>query len=286
MSEESATHILVFILVSLFLGALAREANKHLKIPYTPLLLLLGILWGAFAGSLWEIGESAEFVGDINPHLILLIFLPALVYESSSSTDWHTFKRELGQVLVLAVPGVVVSAGLTAVAFMYILNYREEFGWADALTLGGILAATDPVAVVSLLKELGASKTLATLIEGESLLNDGVAMVMFTVTFAIATGEEVTVWDVVVKFTRMSLGGIVLGLAFGVAISVWIRRVFNDTILERTLTFLVVYVVFFLSEGTELHVSGILALVTLGLYMSAWGKTSIDVATEDEVHHF
>ena len=96
--------------------------------------------------------------------MILLIFIPALVFESSSSTDWHTFKREFGQVLILALPGVLLTAVLASVSIRYILNYAEDFDWATALTLGAILAATDPVAVVALLKEVGASKRLATMI--------------------------------------------------------------------------------------------------------------------------
>jgi len=104
----------------------------------------------------------------------------------------------------------------------YILGYNEEntdgaFTWEAALMFGAIISATDPVAVVALLKELGASKKLATLIEGESLLNDGTAMVIFLVLLEMVEGEHLTAGDIVVMFCRLSFGGIVLGLLFGIA---------------------------------------------------------------------
>ena len=130
-----------------------------------------------------------------------------------------------------------------------------------------------------MLKEVGASKRLATLIEGESLLNDGTAMVMFTVTLEMALGEDIGALDIIWMFIRMSIGGPLLGLVCGLVMGIWMKRIFNDSVLERSVTFFVVYLVFYISEGTELKVSGVLALVAFGLYMSAWGKTSIDVIT-------
>ena len=286
MSSHQEIEILLFILVSLLIGGLTREINKYTKVPYTPLLLVIGIVWGSLDEYLGTLGESAAHVSNINPHMILLIFLPALVYESSSSTDWHTFRRLLGQVMMLAFLGVLISAFLTASSLLYILDYSDVLSWGDALLLGSILSATDPVAVVALLKEVGASKKLATLIEGESLLNDGTAMVLFTVILEIAKGNDVGVDYVAFSFMRMSFGGTLLGLIAGGAMVFWIKRVFNDSVLEVMITFFSVYLVFFIAESTALHVSGILALVALGLYMAASGKTSIDIHSETVVHNF
>ena len=95
------------------------------------------------------------------------------------STDFHIFKKEMWQMMLLAGPGVVLSSMLTAIFAKYVFPY--EWGWFTALTFGSMMSATDPVAVVALLRELGASKRLSLLIEGESLLNDGTAMVVFVV---------------------------------------------------------------------------------------------------------
>jgi NhaP-type Na+/H+ or K+/H+ antiporter len=133
--------------------------------------------------------------------------------------------------------------------------------------LGAILSATDPVAVVALLKELGVSKRFSTLIEGESLLNDGTAMVVFEVFFSMAEGEDMGVSDIVVIFLRLSVGGPLMGLLFSFVMSHWIRRVFDDPVIEIALTFITTYLLFWTCEASGAHVSGILALVTMGLYM-------------------
>lgn len=140
---------------------------------------------------------------------------------------------------------------------------------------GSVLSATDPVAVVALLKELGASPKFGTLIEGESLLNDGSAMVFYLLFYNITIGNAANPQDVITNFVRLAGGGPALGILFGLLSSLWLRRVIRDEVLVSIITFLTCYLVFFIAEFTEVKVSGILALVVLGLFMSAYGKTSI-----------
>ena len=117
----------------------------------------------------------------------------------------------------MAGPMLLGSTGLSALMMRYIFNYTDpEFPWSAALLYGSIISATDPVAVVCLLKELGASKRLATMIEGESLFNDGTAMVVFLVLIEFAEGNTLTFFDVVWKFIRLSFGGPLLGLLVGI----------------------------------------------------------------------
>mmetsp|Transcript_35659 Transcript_35659/g.6422 ORF Transcript_35659/g.6422 Transcript_35659/m.6422 type:complete len:179 (-) Transcript_35659:2874-3410(-) len=111
-------------------------------------------------------------------------------------------------------------------------------------------------------------------------------MVAFTVMLRISTGEDMGFGDIFLLFVRMSVGGPLIGLISGIVMALWMKRVFRDDILEISLTFFTVYMLFFVSEGTSLHVSGILALVAYGLYMSAWGKTTISVEGAEAVHHF
>jgi NhaP-type Na+/H+ or K+/H+ antiporter len=110
--------------------------------------------------------------------MILFIFIPVLIFESSFNCDWYIFKRVIINVFLLAGPGVLLGSFMLAISLKIFLGYTD-ITWAGALTMGSILCATDPVAVVALLKELGASARLNTLIEGESLLNDGTAMVFY-----------------------------------------------------------------------------------------------------------
>lgn len=189
----------------------------------------------------------------------------------------------------MAGPMLIVSTVLSALMMRYILQYQMiegvEFSFTAALLFGSIASATDPVAVVVLLKELGASKRLSTLIEGESLLNDGTAMVVFLVLLDLVKGVELTPGDIILKFARLSFGGPLLGLIGGFLLSFILKRIHNNFVLEVNSTVVVAYLVFFLAEMTPLHVSGILALVALGLYMTRSGRTMISAESEHSVHH-
>ena len=211
----------------------------------------------------------------MDPHLLLFIFLPALIFESAFNCEWHIFRKLLGQVLILAGPMLIGSTVLSAVMLKYGLNYNtytqdgeEKFPFSAALLYGAIISATDPVAVVALLKELGAPKQLSTLIEGESLLNDGTAMVAFYILLDIVTGESPSYSDMFLKFFRLSGGGTLLGIITGIITTFFIHLIHNNFVLEINLTIVSCYIMFYIAEFTFVAVSGILALVALGLFMS------------------
>jgi len=149
---------------------------------------------------------------------------------------------------------------------------------------GSIVSATDPVAVVALLKELGASKRLATMIEGESLLNDGTAMVVFLVLIDLVEGNTLTAGEIIGMFVRLSFGGIILGMLAGVILAQILSRLHNDAVREMNATVFTSYILFYVAESTPLHVSGILAIVALGLYMTTSGKTQISAESAHTVH--
>jgi len=121
---------------------------------------------------------------------MMLIFLPPLIFESAFSTDYHTFKKQLGKILLMAIPIILAATFLTALVMYYVLGYSElGLSWSACVMFGAIISATDPVAVVAILKTLGVSKSLGTIIEGESLFNDGTAMVIFAVAVSAVEGE-------------------------------------------------------------------------------------------------
>jgi NhaP-type Na+/H+ or K+/H+ antiporter len=249
------------------------------------MITVLGVLLGIYSQNLGRLGRAIEVWANFDPHLLLLVFLPALIFESAFNCDWHIFKVEFAQVLIMAGPMLIGSIYLSALMFRFILGYDGDFTWSAALLYGSIISATDPVAVVCLLKELGASKRLATMIEGESLLNDGTAMVVFLVLLEIVEGEEKSVGYIVAKFCQLSFGGPLLGLLTGVLVTGIIRRIHNNFVLEVNTTIFACYLMFFVAESTSLKVSGILALVALGLYMTNSGKTRISAESEHSVHH-
>ena len=148
---------------------------------------------------------------------------------------------------------------------------------------GSVICATDPVAVVSILKELGGGKKLRTLIESESLLNDGTAIVIFMVFFTILTGTAIDS-NPVIDFFIVTLGGVAIGAIVGLFTLYIIKTVFNDPLFEITAIIGSAYLTFFIAES--LHWSGIIGLVTIGLLMTGKGKTKISPEVGHFLHEF
>lgn len=280
-----------FIFVALFIGVFTRHLFRKSPLPYTVTLLIIGIAIGVLQrlglfGEIDLLNHSVGWAGNIDPHLILYIFLPTLIFEAAFAMDVYTFKRIFLNAFILAVPGIVVSMLLTAALIMGMSALGIGFGnwtWVIALLFGILISATDPVAVVSLLKELGTSKKLGTLVDGESLLNDGTAIVIFMVLFNVLIGIStgMTAGGVLSQFLVVALGGIALGVAFGGLVNYAVKKVFNDPLFEITIIVSAAYLIFFIAENL-LHVSGVLGLVAYGLMMAGIGRTRIS----PEVNHF
>lgn len=279
----------VFILaVALALGAAMRAVSRKTKLPYTITMLVLGAAFGlllprTFGGAHDSMLMLIAHGSEISSDLILFVFLPALVFESAYSIELGDFKRNAGAVAFLAGPIVVLSTFMIAAAMVWITGASWQWSWPVALVFGALISATDPVAVVAIFRELGVSKRLAVLIEGESLLNDGTSIVVFTVLLAALTGEvtELDPGATLLSFVRVVAGGILLGVILSFALSAWIGRLFNDPLVEITLTLVLAYGAMVLAEAV-LHVSGVMALVVSGLWMGSKGKTKVS----PEVSHF
>ena len=219
------------------------------------------------------------------PRVIFLLFLPALIFESAFNADWFTFKRQFVKILLMAGPMLLFASFATAY-LMKALQFESfnGFTFVECVLFGAINSATDPVAVVSLLKALGVSKRISTLIEGESLLNDGTALVFFLVLQEFVHGDSLTVPEIAGKFCQMSIGGPLVGLAFGFIMKFLLSRTYNQPTMEANITVCLPYICFYVCEHEKVHVSGILALVTMGLYMTDVGKTEISSDSEKQIH--
>lgn len=151
-------------------------------------------------------------------------------------------------ILLLAGPGMLWGAIIIAFFFKVILGYGpEDLSWYEACALGCVLSATDPVAVVALLKDLGASVKFNTLVEGESLMNDGAAMVFFMLFMSLVKGEDASVVGVLSNFIRVSLGGPLLGLIIGFLISIWMKKIIRDAVLSVIITFIGTFLCFYIA---------------------------------------
>ena len=170
---------LFFIIMALFIGINTKRFLRKVPIPYTVILLLIGLVIGVLNRIEWVQGfslltNSIDWAAHIESKIILYVFLPTLIFEAAFDLDVHTFKKSFWNAFLMAVPGIAIAIGVTT---LMVIGLRElnigfnHWDWKIAAMFGAVICATDPVAVVSLLKELGGGKKLRTLIESESLLD-------------------------------------------------------------------------------------------------------------------
>ncbi len=283
--------LLMFFVVAIILGIILRRLLQNTAIPYSVALLLLGMLIGSVLDFelttpiFNEMKSAFSLASQLDSNLIMFIFLPALVFESAFSLEVHLFKRMLSQIALLAIPGLIICTLLTAILSIVVLPW--QWSLPTALMFGAIVSATDPVAVVALLKEMCSRVRLQTLIEGESLLNDGTAIVLFTLFITLATQvtPEFNTLAVVFEFIRVVLIGVLIGAVVAVISLSFIGSLFNDSLIEIALTLVLPYVVFYLSEHV-FHASGVVSVVTLALIYAGPGRTRFSPEVTEHMHHF
>jgi len=284
--HSAVVDIDLWVFSALLLSCVVIHLRESVHIPLSALLMLAGFLLRVAGEHIGMLAGAVKVMDDIDAETILLIFLPALIFECAFSMDWYMFKREFGQVLLLASSAVVISSFQIAIVIRYVLGYDDVFSWYAALMLGAILSATDHVAVVSQLQEVNVENRLETLIQGETLVNEGVVIVIFTAMIQGAIESEPKSDEIVSLFFRLTAGGVGTGLGFGLLLSFWLKQLVNHPVLETLLTLLAAYLLFFTADATSMHVSGAIGIVTFGLYMSAYGKTLISPMAEETVRNF
>ena len=282
---------LLFIILSLFIGISTKRFLRNIPIPYTVILLIIGILLGTADRLEWFesisfMHNAIDWAGHIHYKIILFVFLPTLIFEAAFDLDVHTFKKSFWNAFLMAVPGIIVGMCLSGALTMLIQYFGIGFGgwsWYVALMFGAVICATDPVAVVSLLKELGGGKKLRTLIESESLLNDGTALVIFMVFFTILTDTAANA-NPIIDFFIVTFGGVGIGVSIGLFTLFLLKKVFNDPLFEITGVIGSAYLTFYIAES--FHLSGVIGLVSLGLLMAGRGKTRISPEVAHFLHEF
>ncbi|RVU02142.1 sodium:proton antiporter [Novosphingobium umbonatum] len=201
----------------------------------------------------------------LTPELVFSVLLPPLVFEAALHLGWKQFRREGTLVLSLAFGGTLLSAGVVAAG----MHWLAAWGWPASLLFGSLIAATDPVSVIAMMKEQKADKRLRFLMEAESLINDGAAAVLFALVAAWIAGTATGPGGIAMTLITTVGGGVLLGLAVGTALMLIAGRS-EDHLVEITLTMLAAYGSFLLAE--ELHVSGVLATLSAGMLVGNWGK--------------
>ena len=269
---------LFFVLIGLMGGAILKFGLKKMPLPYTVGLFAFGLLIGTFDQIGWLesipiLKSSIDFAGNANPDMILYIFLPILIFDAAYELDVHIFRKTLTNATILSVPGVIIAMLLTAALMIGIGTFApsyEGWNWTFALMFGALISATDPVAVVALLKELGTSKRFSTLVDAESMLNDGTGIVLFMLFFGAYTATGVSD-SPVADFIMVVAGGALIGTLLAYLCIQFITKVNGDEMLQNSVMILSAYMTFVIAQN-YLEVSGVIALVGFGLTVSYMGR--------------
>jgi len=296
--------VLVFLFTALAAGALTLFLINHYmpSLPYTLALYIEGLILAIIIDRARTSLEPSLFYQTvrmwehIGPHLLLYSFLPILLFGDSMSINTHLLAQKLIHCITLAVPGVML--GTTITGLVVWLLYPYDWSFCFCMMFGAIMSATDPVAVVALLKDLGASPAMTIVITGESLFNDGTAMVVFHLFFEIMSAYrkdgavyDVTSpgdwWSILVFFVRMAVGGPLIGFAFGfMALWALMRCTRShehvDATLQSTITLVCAYLSFFVAEQCA-KASGVLSCVCAGLVLAKYASPLL--ANRHAMHH-
>jgi CPA1 family monovalent cation:H+ antiporter len=272
-----------FILI-LSLAALVAIVSRRIRLPYTVALVIVGL-------ALSLIPNPIDI--DLSSELILALLVPPLIFEATLNIRWEVLKQNLVVILLLAVVGtfvgtlivgaIVTFAGRTLVPELHVAAVA-------ALAFGALISATDPVSVIALFRDLGVSKRLAVLVEGESLFNDGVAIVLFglavTAGTALSTGEgeAFSISLAIGEFLRVFLGGLAVGAVLGYLVSTVILKNVDDNLVETATTVALAFGSFILAE--QFHVSGVLAVVAAGIFVGNIGMMNTSPTTKITLNNF
>jgi len=266
----------------LLLASLSAIVLRRLRFPYTIGLVLVGFLLAALPERLGLV-EPIRHVW-LTPELVLFLLLPALMFPAAVHLDAALLRRNLAPVFLLAGPGVLVTAAVVS----GVVAALTPLPWGAAVVFGALISATDPVAVVALFKDLKVPARLSLLVDGESLLNDAVAVVLFTIvlsTVQSGVARPTSVAAGAVSFVLVSVGGLGVGALLAVAYAWVVRLADGDPFVEIALSMVLAYAAFVVADH-YFHVSGIMAVVAAGLVAGALRRNRLATEARASLRHF
>ncbi len=269
MIGENIIVIEEIIIALLLIASVVAITARELRLPYTVGLVLIGLALTFLT--------ATETV--ISPDIILALLVPPLVFEAAFHIRLEDLRRDLGLILTFAVPGVI----LTTLLVGGVVAWGTGLEISAALVFGALVSATDPVSVVALFRRLGVPRRMQLLLEGESLFNDGTAIVMFSIMLGIAEAGNFSFALAARDFIKIAGGGVLIGVALGTLISQFINRI-DDPLVETTLTTVLAFGSYLIAE--TLGVSGVLAVVAAGIVNGNVGPTGMSATTRVVVFNF
>lgn len=245
----------IVFLVLLFLAVAFASLAQRLKTPY-PIILVVGGLLLSFAPGIPKV--------DLDPDVVFSVFLPPLLYSAAWNTSWREFRYNLTSILLLAIGLVAFTVfGVAAVAHYW---PAAPFTWSTGAVLGAVVATTDAVAATSIARRLGVQRRIVDVVEGESLVNDATGLLALEFTTAmVVSNQKVSIGEGSLRLLYLSGAGIAVGLLIGYVVDFLEHRI-DDGPIEIAISILVSYGSYFTAEAV--HASGVLAVVTSGLYLS------------------
>ncbi|MDB5315011.1 MAG: uncharacterized protein JWO24_855 [Rhodospirillales bacterium] len=254
--------VLALIAVCIGFALIAQRS----RLPYS-VILVVGGMAIAFIPGMPQI--------ELDPQIALAFFLPPMLQASGYRTDWRDFRTNLRPILLLAVGAVLFTTACVAIVARILI---PELPWAAAIALGAIVAPPDAVAASSILQRLRLPRRLVAVLEGESLINDASALVLYR--FAVAAMVTAfSPWEAAVALVLVAGGGVAIGWVVGRA-AIWIIPQLRDTLLETAATFVVCFAVFLAAEAV--HASGVMAVVTAGIMLGRASHTKLSARTRQE----
>jgi CPA1 family monovalent cation:H+ antiporter len=257
------------IIILLLVVSIVALAVRRVRLPYTVALVLVGLV----------ITYEQHPAFEITPELILALFVPPLIFQAAFHLEIGDLRDSLISILTLAVPGVLVSALIVG----GVVSLGVGLSLPVAIVFGALISATDPVAVIAFFRTLGVSRRLAVAVEGESLFNDGTAIVLFQITLGAALTGSFNMLSGILDFVWVSLGGLAIGLALGWVASRLIAQI-DDYFIEITLTTVLAFGSYLVAE--QVHVSGVLAVVAAGIVNGNMGQQGMSPTTKIVLFNF
>jgi CPA1 family monovalent cation:H+ antiporter len=277
MTPSAAVEFLVWLLI---VAALIAILAKRLNIPYTVSLVIGGLILSVVHLPILSPLQRGNRPEWLTPDVILILFLPALVFEGSVKLDVRELFRNSVPLALLANAGTLIAAFVTG----YVVHWWMGLPLFTALLFGCIVSATDPISVLAIFKDLRVDKRLSILLEGESLLNDGTAVVLFGILLGATATNKLDMAKGVAEYFLAVAGGAVLGVILGY-LAARITGTLDDPQVEITLTTILAYGSYLLAY--HLHLSGVIATASAGLIFGNLGvKRGMSVRTQTAVQSF
>jgi CPA1 family monovalent cation:H+ antiporter len=259
------------VVAMLAVAVLVAYVADRFRVPYTVAMVLTGL-----GVSVLGLGVGPVQVFELEPELILMTFLPGLLFEAGYHINLSELRDNLKTILIMAIPGLVISAAISG----GLISLGLGLPIATALLFGVLISATDPIAVTALFKDLGVDKRLGVIVEGESLFNDGVSIVLYSILIGVAMGQtDLSLIDGIADLLVTMAGGAALGAAVGFLTAELMRHT-EKPLIDLALTSILAYGLYlFAEEALHGRVSPVIAVVVAAIVVGSYGLRGRHSAT-------